>query len=75
MFGMEPSAQLQEYSIKFFHTIKPQKKKIKKPPYVTVTQEAGLKYTKAKKYRVEWKVDPVRSAWSVRDSVRQNGQL
>lgn len=46
MFGMEPSVQLQEYSTKFFHTIKPQKNKI---PYVTVTWEAGLKYTKAKK--------------------------
>lgn len=47
MFGMEPSVQLQEYSTKFFHTIKPQKKN--KIPYVTVTWEAGLKYTKAKK--------------------------
>jgi len=28
MLGMEPSEQLQEYSINFFHTIKPQKKKI-----------------------------------------------
>lgn len=27
MFGMEPSAQLQEYNTEFFHTIKPQKKK------------------------------------------------
>lgn len=40
MFGMEPSAQLQEYSTNFFHAIKPQKKKIiKKIPYITVTQE------------------------------------
>lgn len=46
MFGIEPSVQLQEYSTKFLHTIKPQKKKI---PYVTLTQESGLKHTKAKK--------------------------
>lgn len=32
MFGMEPSVQLQEYSTEFFHTIKPQKKKIIKTP-------------------------------------------
>lgn len=28
MLGMEPSEQLQEHSIKFFHAIKSQKKKI-----------------------------------------------
>ena len=65
---MEPYVQLQEYSTKFFIQLNHKKKK----SLCYGDMRSWIELCKSKKNRVEWKLHPTRSTWSVKDNVRHS---